>query len=73
VQDEKHLDTLADRVTEVIGEGNKLDGVVHSIGYMAQSGMGINRSSTRRTKTSPRHPHLGVLVRLAGQGAAGRS
>src|SRR6202171_4180690 len=42
VQDEKHLDTLADRVTEVIGEGNKLDGVVHSIGYMPQSGMGIN-------------------------------
>jgi enoyl ACP reductase len=42
VQDEKHLATLADRVTEVIGEGNKLDGVVHSIGYMPQSGMGIN-------------------------------
>ncbi len=42
VQDEKHLDTLADRVTEVIGEGNKLDGVVHSIGYMPQTGMGIN-------------------------------
>ncbi len=34
--------TLADRVTEVIGEGNKLDGVVHSIGYMPQTGMGIN-------------------------------
>src|ERR1700692_4942613 len=42
VQDEKHLDSLADRVTEVIGEGNKLDGVVHSIGYMPQSGMGIH-------------------------------
>src|SRR6478672_2144387 len=42
VQNEEHLATLADRVTEVIGEGNKLDGVVHSIGYMPQSGMGIN-------------------------------
>jgi enoyl ACP reductase len=42
VQDEKHLDTLADRITEVIGEGNKLDGVVHSIGFMPQTGMGIN-------------------------------
>ena len=35
-------DSLADRVTEVIGEGNKLDGVVHSIGFMPQTGMGIN-------------------------------
>ena len=42
VQNEEHLATLADRVTEVIGEGNKLDGVVHSIGYMPQTGMGIN-------------------------------
>ena len=42
VQNEEHLSTLADRVTEVIGEGNKLDGVVHSIGYMPQTGMGIN-------------------------------
>ena len=31
-----------DRVTEVIGEGNKLDGVVHSIGFMPQTGMGVN-------------------------------
>jgi enoyl ACP reductase len=42
VQNQEHLDTLADRVTEVIGEGNKLDGVVHSIGFMPQTGMGIN-------------------------------
>jgi enoyl ACP reductase len=42
VQDEKHLDTLAERVTAEIGEGNKLDGVVHSIGFMPQSGMGVN-------------------------------
>jgi len=42
VQNEEHLGTLADRVAEVIGEGNKLDGVVHSIGYMPQTGMGIN-------------------------------
>src|SRR5262245_37946251 len=42
VQNEEHLASLADRVTEVIGEGNRLDGVVHSIGYMPQTGMGIN-------------------------------
>jgi enoyl ACP reductase len=42
VQNDKHLATLADRVTEVLGEGNKLDGVVHSIGYMPGSGMGMN-------------------------------
>ena len=42
VQNEKHLNTLADRVTEIIGKGNKLDGVVHSIGFMPQTGMGIN-------------------------------
>ena len=42
VQDDKHLDTLADRISEVIGAGNKLDGVVHSIGFMPQTGMGIN-------------------------------
>src|ERR1700737_1147744 len=40
VQNEKHLDTLADRVTEGIGEGNKLDGVVHSSANMPQSGWG---------------------------------
>lgn len=42
VQNEEHLGSLAERVTEVIGEGNKLDGVVHSIGFMPQTGMGIN-------------------------------
>lgn len=41
VQNDKHLDTLAERVIEVIGDGNKLDGVVHSIGFMPQSGMGV--------------------------------
>jgi meromycolic acid enoyl-[acyl-carrier-protein] reductase len=42
VQNDEHLNTLAGRVAEVLGEGNKLDGVVHSIGYMPSSGMGIN-------------------------------
>jgi enoyl ACP reductase len=42
VQNQEHLDSLAGRVAEVIGEGNGLDGVVHSIGYMPTSGMGIN-------------------------------
>jgi enoyl ACP reductase len=41
VQNDEHLNTLAARVAEVIGEGSKLDGVVHSIGYMPPSGMGI--------------------------------
>jgi meromycolic acid enoyl-[acyl-carrier-protein] reductase len=40
VQNEEHLATLADRVIEIIGEGNKLDGVVHSIAFMPRSGMG---------------------------------
>jgi enoyl ACP reductase len=40
VQNEEHLATLAERVTEVIGEDNQLDGVVHSIGFMPRSGMG---------------------------------
>ena len=31
VQNEEHLASLAGRVSEVIGKGNKLDGVVHSI------------------------------------------
>ncbi len=42
VQNDKHLDTLAERITEVIGADNKVDGVVHSIGFMPQTGMGIN-------------------------------
>lgn len=42
VQNTEHLDSLAGRITEVIGEGNKLDGVVHSIGFMPPSGMGVN-------------------------------
>src|ERR1700686_802028 len=42
VQNDEHLASLAARVTEVIGDGNKLDGVVHSIGYMPPSGMGVN-------------------------------
>jgi meromycolic acid enoyl-[acyl-carrier-protein] reductase len=41
VQNDEHLSTLGARVTEVIGDGNKLDGVVHSIGYMPPSGMGM--------------------------------
>ncbi|MEB3983882.1 NADH-dependent enoyl-ACP reductase InhA [Mycobacterium sp. 663a-19] len=40
VQNQEHLGTLAERVTDAIGD--RLDGVVHSIGFMPQSGMGIN-------------------------------
>lgn len=42
VQNEDHLATLASRVSDVIGPDAKLDGVVHSIGFMPQTGMGIN-------------------------------
>src|SRR3954469_955564 len=41
VQNDEHLATLADRVTEAIG-GNRLEIWVHSIGCMPQSGMGVN-------------------------------
>jgi enoyl ACP reductase len=41
VQNAEHLNTLADRVRQAVGEGNMLDGVVHSIGYMPPSGMGM--------------------------------
>src|ERR1700684_1026455 len=36
VQDEQHLDTLAERVTAEIGEGNQLDGVVRLIAFLPQ-------------------------------------
>ena len=42
VQNEEHLAGLAGKITEVIGEGARIDGVVHSIGFMPQSGMGVN-------------------------------
>ena len=42
VQNDEHLDSLAGRIAEVIGEGNTIDGVVHSIGFMPQTGMGVN-------------------------------
>uniref|UniRef100_Q8RKA3 Enoyl-[acyl-carrier-protein] reductase [NADH] n=1 Tax=Mycobacterium paratuberculosis TaxID=1770 RepID=Q8RKA3_MYCPC len=41
VQNEEHLNSLAERVTAEIGDGNKLDGVGHSI-VMPQTGVGIN-------------------------------
>ncbi|MGL4306041.1 MAG: NADH-dependent enoyl-ACP reductase InhA [Mycobacteriaceae bacterium] len=40
VTNTEHLDALADRITTEIGAGNKLDGVVHSIGFMPRSGLG---------------------------------
>ena len=61
VQNEEHLSTLADRVTAEIGEGNKLDGVVHSIGFMPQTGMGINPFFDAPVRGRRQgHPHLGV-------------
>ncbi len=55
VQNQEHLDSLAGRITEVIGEGNKIDGVVHSIGSCRRPAWASTRSSTPpRTRTSPR-------------------
>ena len=71
VQNQEHLDSLADRITEVIGEGNKLDGVVHSIGFMPQTGMGVNPffdAPVRGRREG--HPHLRLLVCVAGEGDA---
>ncbi|GAA4670254.1 enoyl-ACP reductase FabI [Streptomyces chumphonensis] len=42
VQNQEHLDSLAARVTEHLGEGVGLDGVVHSIGFAPQDALGGN-------------------------------
>ncbi|MCX2971298.1 enoyl-ACP reductase FabI [Streptomyces sp. TRM70308] len=42
VQNAEHLDTLADRVAEHLGDGVGLDGVVHSIGFAPQDALGGN-------------------------------
>jgi meromycolic acid enoyl-[acyl-carrier-protein] reductase len=42
VRNDGHLATLAGRVTGLLGAGNRLDGVVHSIGFMPPSGMGVS-------------------------------
>src|SRR6201991_975887 len=54
VQDEKHLVTLAERVIDEIGEGNKLDGVVHSIGFRPQSEMVDNPFSDPPSEDVPK-------------------
>ncbi|MBW1597555.1 enoyl-ACP reductase FabI [Streptomyces sp. JJ38] len=46
VQNQEHLDTLAARVTEHLGEGVGLDGVVHSIGFAPQDALGGNFLNT---------------------------
>ncbi|MBL1069138.1 enoyl-ACP reductase FabI [Streptomyces sp. 7-21] len=46
VQNAEHLDTLAARVTEHLGEGVGLDGVVHSIGFAPQDALGGNFLNT---------------------------
>ncbi|WP_052851661.1 enoyl-ACP reductase FabI [Streptomyces avicenniae] len=42
VQNQEHLAGLAEKVTEQIGEGIGLDGVVHSIGFAPQDALGGN-------------------------------
>jgi enoyl ACP reductase len=55
VQNSEHLDSLAGRLAEVIGEGNRLDGVAAlDRTQAAQRDWASTRSSTHRTRTSPR-------------------
>jgi enoyl-[acyl-carrier protein] reductase I len=46
VQNKEHLDGLAAKVSEHIGEGINLDGVVHSIGFAPQDALGGNFLNT---------------------------
>ncbi|MER5974065.1 enoyl-ACP reductase FabI [Streptomyces sp. NPDC002055] len=46
VQNKEHLAGLADKVTEHLGEGIGLDGVVHSIGFAPQDALGGNFLNT---------------------------
>ncbi|MFD1832996.1 enoyl-ACP reductase FabI [Streptomyces desertarenae] len=46
VQNQEHLDTLAGKVAEHLGEGVGLDGVVHSIGFAPQDALGGNFLNT---------------------------
>ncbi|KUO13126.1 enoyl-ACP reductase FabI [Streptomyces sp. DSM 15324] len=46
VQNQQHLDSLAGRVGEHLGEGVGLDGVVHSIGFSPQDALGGNFLNT---------------------------
>ncbi|GHF86474.1 enoyl-ACP reductase FabI [Streptomyces thermodiastaticus] len=46
VQNQEHLDTLADRVAEHLGEEPALDGVVHSIAFAPQDALGGNFLNT---------------------------
>lgn len=46
VQNPQHLDSLAARVGEHLGEGVGLDGVVHSIGFSPQDALGGNFLNT---------------------------
>ncbi|MEV0743839.1 enoyl-ACP reductase FabI [Streptomyces sp. NPDC050273] len=42
VQDRGHLDSLADRIRESVGQDARLDGVVHSIAFAPQDALGGN-------------------------------
>ncbi|GAA0400719.1 enoyl-ACP reductase FabI [Streptomyces luteireticuli] len=46
VTDREHLDTLADRVAEHLGDDPALDGVVHSIAFAPQDALGGNFLNT---------------------------
>ncbi len=46
VQNEEHLASLAEKVSEHLGEGIGLDGVVHSIGFAPQDALGGNFLNT---------------------------
>ena len=68
MQNEEHSSTLSDRIVAEIGEGNKLDGVVHLIGYMPQTGMGINPFFDAPYEDIAKGIHISAyFVRVAGQ------
>ncbi|WP_327233377.1 enoyl-ACP reductase FabI [Streptomyces sp. NBC_01317] len=46
VQNEEHLESLADRVRELAGKDARLDGVVHSIAFAPQDALGGNFLAT---------------------------
>ena len=71
MQDEKHLASSGRAGDREIGEGNKLDGVVHSIGFMPQTGMGINPFFDAPYEDVSKGIHISAYSYASlGQGAA---
>ncbi len=67
VQNQEHLDTLADRVREHV---DGLDGVVHSIGFAPASCLGAPFMDAPWEDVADGDARLRVLVQVAGEGRA---